>query len=521
MEQKCHHHQRGATIMSQGVLPFQYEEEKKSTGMTAVAGLPAYLDLARVAGLAKSIGRHVRLREGGQGWSDSQMISSLILLNLAGGECVDDLRVLEKDEGFCRVLRRTESYGMHLRKRRAAQRRWRRGRQRSVPSPTAAFRYLEGFHDEEEESKRLPHKAFIPAANEALEGLGKVNGDLVAFVQTRSPHNQATLDMDACLVETEKQEALYSYKKYKAYQPLTTYWAEADLIVHSEFRDGNVGAGYQQLRVFKEALDHMPPGVEKVMMRSDTAGYQRELLKYCAEGKNERFGVIEFAVGVDVTPEFKKAVAQVAQEDWHTLEREVEGEKIPTDQQWAEVCFVPNWIGHSKKSPDYRFIAIREPLRQVPLPGMDEQLSLPFPTMELADKGWHKLFGVVTNRELAGDDLIWWSRQRCGKGEEAHGVLKDDLAAGKLPSGYFGVNAAWWAMAVLAFNLNSAMKRLVLGKQWVRKRLKAVRFAFISLPGRVVRRARTLIIRLTRDHPSYGLLVGARQRILALAHSPP
>ena len=94
---------------------------------------------------------------------------------------------------------------------------------------------------------------------------------------------------------------------------------------------------------------------------------------------------------------------------------------------------------------------------------MDEQLSLPFPTMELADKGCHKLFGVVPNRELAGDELIWWSRQRCGKSEEAHGVLKDDLAAGKLPSGRFGVNAAWWAIAVLAFNLNSAMEPVGIG----------------------------------------------------------
>ena len=67
--------------MKQGVLPFQYEEEKSSTGMTALAGLPAYLDLARVAGLARSIGRHVRLREGGQGWSDSQVVTSLVLLN--------------------------------------------------------------------------------------------------------------------------------------------------------------------------------------------------------------------------------------------------------------------------------------------------------------------------------------------------------------------------------------------------------------------------------------------------------
>ena len=152
-------------------------------------------------------------------------------------------------------------------------------RRRSVPSPSAVFRYLSGFHDDEEEDRRQAHTAFIPSANEALAGLGRVNGDLVAFVQSRMPHNQATLDMDATLVETEKTEALYSYKKYKAYQPLTTYWAEADLILHSEFRDGNVPAGYQQLRVLKEALVHVPDSIGKVLMRSDTAGYQRELLK--------------------------------------------------------------------------------------------------------------------------------------------------------------------------------------------------------------------------------------------------
>ena len=131
------HHQRGAPIMKEGVLPFHYEEERNSTGMTALAGLPAYLDLARVAGLSRSIERHVRVREGAQGWSDSQVITSLVLLNLAGGEAVDDpsassgqaLRVLEKDEGFCRVLRRAESYRMRRRERRAIDnKRWRKER---------------------------------------------------------------------------------------------------------------------------------------------------------------------------------------------------------------------------------------------------------------------------------------------------------------------------------------------------------------------------------------------------------
>ena len=52
------------------------------------------------------------------------------------------------------------------------------------------------------------------------------------------------------------------------------------------------------------------------MMRSDTAGYQKELLRYCAEGGSERFGVIEFAVGVDVTPQFKASAREVEEDGW-------------------------------------------------------------------------------------------------------------------------------------------------------------------------------------------------------------
>ena len=238
-------------------------------------------------------------------------------------------------------LRQAETYRMRRRERRALEERWRVERRRSVPSESVVFRYLERFHDPCEEVRRELHRAFIPAPNEALKGLGKVNADLVSFVQSRSPHTEATLDpvsstgqaMDATLVETHKRQALYSYKKYQAYQPLTTYWAEADQIVHSEFRDGNVPAGHQQLRVLTEALEHLPSVVDRVMLRSDTAGYQQELLRYCAEGRDERFGVIGFAVGVDMAPAFKSAVSEVAEEEWHVLYRKSGQYRVDTGQQ--------------------------------------------------------------------------------------------------------------------------------------------------------------------------------------------
>ena len=68
---------------------------------------------------------------------------------------------------------------------------------------------------------------------------------------------------------------------------------------------------------------------------------------------------------------------------------------------------------------------------------------------------------------------ICWSRERCGKSEEAHSVIKNGLAGGQLPSGQFGANAALRALAIPTHNLHTAMKRLVLGKDWATKRMNA------------------------------------------------
>ncbi len=64
------------------------------------------------------------------------------------------------------------------------------------------------------------------------------------------------------------------------------------------------------------------------------------------------------------------------------------------------------------------------------------------------------------------------------------------------------------------------MKRLVLGPAWVAKRMKALRFALINLPGRVIRHARRLIIRLSATGDALARLLAARQTIQALAHGP-
>ncbi len=186
---------------------------------------------------------------------------------------------LEGDEGFCRILREVEDHGRTRSERQALKKRWRKERTRTFPSPTALREYLERFHDPEQEQRREPHTAFIPAPSELLLALTLLIAAFAAAVQRRSPQTTATIDMDATLVETGKRAALYCYKKFKAYQPLNFYWAEQGLMVFSEFRDGNVPADYDLLRPFKEALKLLPVGVNRVYLRSDTAGYIVKLLQ--------------------------------------------------------------------------------------------------------------------------------------------------------------------------------------------------------------------------------------------------
>lgn len=508
---------QGGSIVAQGVLPFQYCSARGDTGYTALAGLPAFLDLAQVLGLAEGADRHIAARAGGQGFSDGQMVMAGVLLNLAGGDCVDDLAGLEADEGFARLLRRVELRHLPRYERRQHERRWRRKRERSVPSPSSMRRYLGLFHGPEEESKRTEAKAFIPAAKECLRGFRKVNAGLLARFQACRTDPVATLDLDATLVETHKRAALFSYEGYKAYQPLNVWWSEKAVVLHTEFRDGNVPASYDNQRVFAEALDLLPVGVTKVRLRSDAAAYQHGLLRFCDRGEHPRFGRIEFAVSAPVQPDLKAVIEAIPEEGWSPIHAYAPDgrSRRETGRQWAEVAYASNGMGRSKHKDCYRYVVTRELKEEQELPGMPQR-ELPFPAYNRGTK----LYGlrvIATNLDVEGwdgEDVVLFADERCGKAEEAHAVMKRDLAGGTLPSQDFGANAAWWWMMVLALNLTAAMKALALGQDWLGRRMKAIRFHLIHLAGRVVETARRLVVKVSKKVT--GWLVGIRMRIAEL-----
>jgi len=171
-------------MVPQGTLPFQYESEKNESSLTSFAGLPLYLEWMMATGLCARISQALNTRV--QGWSDLQIISSLILLNLAGGDCVNDIERLESDAGLRTLMLKFETQGMKRKQRREYERRWRKEKCRAFPSTSTLRRYLEAFHDAEQEKSRKEGVAFIPVPNKLLQSLVSTNGALVDFAQKKS-----------------------------------------------------------------------------------------------------------------------------------------------------------------------------------------------------------------------------------------------------------------------------------------------------------------------------------------------
>ena len=520
--------------MPQNALPFQYEVDE-SGATTGWAGLCLFAALFVKLGLLDAARSEIGVRQ--DGWDDGLMTLALVLLNIVGGVDVGDLDALDSDRLLSEAMLRAKLANVPRRKRRQIQRAWRRERKRGrssrqVPSASSTFRWLYCFHDREaiEQAQGAAQAAgriaFVPQEPAALEGLWRLNALVVAALQERRPQRTATLDMDATCVEAHKDSAKWCYKGFPGYQPLNVYWHEQDAIVYSQFRDGNVPANFGQRQVLERALELLPDGVEQVLLRCDTAGYQWDLMRFCAEGHSERFGRIDFAVGADLTPQLIAEVSKLPADAWKRLKRPAPdgGEPTTTKHEYAEVVYVPNQACRSKCGPSYRFIVTREKVRE----GQNGAVQLALPSIGNADKvtltadgtsNLFKLYAVCTTLSWPADEIIWWHRARCGASEQAHTTMKRDLAGAVMPCDRFGANAAWWAIMVLAYNLVTVLKSVVLGDGWRRREMKALRLHVIHVAGRIVRHGRQLFVKVSAA--AYKLLNSASERIEALGVGPP
>jgi hypothetical protein len=422
----------------------------------------------RSLGVPQLVGANLHLRKRRRGFSEAQFIEAISLLQAVGGECPEDMRLLLGDQ----CLERGLGY--------------------ELPSVTATREFLERFHNKDLEKLR-PHrevqKSFIFPSSDAVAALQEVQSGLVRriaklYEKHGQPQRTATVDQDATIIESHKEAAYYHYEDGRGYQPMVAVWAEADLVLADEFRDGNVPAKQDPLTCAKLAFAALPEGIQQRYFRGDSACHNDELVEWLKhpERSAEPGGRIVFAVSAVMSEPLAKALREVKEADWTTFgDKEADG----TLRQWAEVDFVPGEKSEHKDSQPLRYVGLR----------------LLKPQGVLFKDGTDRHFhAVLTNeKQWDGGRLLDWHREKAGTVEHTHDEVKNGLAGGHVPSQRFGVNSAWFKISLLTYNIVSAIKGLCLESEQRTARMKRFRLLLIHVAGRMNRNNCVMGLRLCNN----------------------
>ena len=423
---------------------------------TAFAGAGLLIETYRQAGIGDQAERVLPPKRSPKGLTPGQMVECFVVGSALGMECLEDMERLRQDPGLAAML----------------------GYQ--PPAPETARQWLDRFHDETLLKDRPVQGSFLPAESDGLVVLREVNRSVVhAYGQAVRPEGPVTLDVDAHLVETTKEDAKVCYEGYRAFQPMVVSWArpETRLVLADEFREGNVPASMHIREQVDLAFEALPPEAVptedwQVWVRSDSAAYEQDTLDHWHERK------WRFAVSADMSPQLRAAIGAQPEAAWNPWAEEAHAQL----REWAEVPYVPSRKQESKKAPVYRYLAIRVRRQQGALFEDGERV---------------RQFAVVTNCwDWEGRAVLEWHREKQGTVEHVHHVLKNELAAGTYPSGKHGANAAWLRLQVITHNLLELLKAVALPPAYAKARPKRLRFAIFAHVGEVVYHARRTLLRV-------------------------
>ena len=268
-----------------------------SSEVTPHAGISLFIETGRRSGVMAAAEKYLPQKRSAKGLGQGQFVEAFVLLSALGGDCVDDFDGLRRDMGLRALLGYT------------------------LPAASTARQYLDRFHEEALLAGRPAQGSFIPRESDWLAGLRAVLQHSVrTYVSAVAPGPAVTLDVDAHLVESSKQEALPTYEGFRGYQPLLVSWAEQGLVMADEFRDGNVPASVGIKELVDEAFASLPARADgqawQVAVRSDSAGYEQAILDHW-EARGWRF-----AVSADMSPQLKAVVMAVPETAWQVWKAE-------------------------------------------------------------------------------------------------------------------------------------------------------------------------------------------------------
>jgi hypothetical protein len=301
------------------------------------------------------------------------------------------------------------------------------------------------------------------------------------------------LDSVVLTVYGHQQGARVGYNPKKrgrrSYHPLLCFEAQRQEFWHGSLRPGDVAANTGVIHFLQWCLAKVPGHLarSRLRVRADAGFFSGKFIGFL-----DRVGVGYVIVAQEHRTIRQRALA-------------VDFTPLQSGAEVGEFQYQPlRW------NAPHRFVVIRRPIPEDPAEAA--QLTL------FQDRRYAYTV-LVTNLELEPWRVWTFYRPRAIIEKDIRELLYD-LPLGKIPTGAWTANVAFFQTVLLAFNLVHWFKRLCLPPRYAKATVETVRSDFLVLPAKLARTARGNVLHLPKDYHYQADFLAAAKRIDKLRRSP-
>jgi hypothetical protein len=395
------------------------------------------------SGVYNTIAQHLGERNPQATYGYSDIIRSLLLVSLSGGDCAEDLTYhlrpyLSKIKNF------------------------------TVPGADTVLRAQKELATEKEEEQSQSGTMHEFNINMQMNRL--LVRLLYDLGQLKHGADDYTFDYDNQFIPAGKYDAKYSYKKADGYFPGIA--SINNMPVYIENRNGNSHVKYKQAETLIRAYSVLEEyGIPIKRSRMDCGSFSRDIVSV-VEAHSELFYIR----------------AQRCNDLFQTIKEITHWEPVEIGGKLYEVASIEYAPFGGTKT--YRYVISREPNPQ----GQGDLFT--------GDAFVYR--AIMTNdRDMSNVDVILFYNAR-GESERLFDEMNNDFNWKKLPFSYLHENTVFMIIMAICRNIFHYLTDFISTKlDFVKPyyRLKKFIFRFITVPAKWIKRAREYILKLYTDKP--------------------
>jgi hypothetical protein len=450
---------------------------------TAYGGIAAVHRLATKLGLVAEIDEGVELLKVHLPYHESDHVLNLAYNVMCGGTRLEDIERLRHDSAYMDAL------GADL-----------------IPDPTTAGDFCRRFAADDV-------VALLEAVNAVRPTLWAGRGRFLLADEI------AYVDVDGTMAPTagaHKQGMDINYKGIWGYAPLVISLANTKEVLYLVNRPGNAPSHQGAAEWIDRAIDLVEPHAGRVCLRGDT--------DFSLTAHFDRWAArVDFIFGMDANQTLRGIADALDESAWSRLQRPPAYEpatgqtrerepnhkqRIVTERGFvnlelnyedvAEFTYQPG-----KCTRPYRVVALRKNISK--------------------SRGEHVLFDevryffyITTRRDLSAAEIIACANERCDQ-ENVIEQLKNGVGALRVPLYDLVSNWAYMVIAALAWNLKAWFALMCHRKHdrlaYIRMEFRRFVASMILIPAMIMRRARSITVRIIGYQPSLERLFSAWRTI--------